>query len=246
MTAPENFLFEEPEKGLAVEKLRARIQKFAKMSAEGVNTFLVVELRGRNELIGYGGYNTFDSVDPTEFLDQTTLPGSETHMTDIGIIIDHKHWRKGYGLESISIEYAQNNLGCEVFRAETGNDNEPWRALMRAVWVLPSLKDDTKQVMTRSRRFRYGNSMQDIGGRRKQSCKLRESGHSRSFFFLQASESSIRWFYLPSDLQNHSSKITQTTSPAIDMFAANPFKRPVLTSRSIMTARPSCCKPTAT
>ncbi|KAK1713431.1 hypothetical protein CaCOL14_009347 [Colletotrichum acutatum] len=134
MTTPENFPFEEPEKDLTVVKLRARIQKFAKMSAEGKNAFLVVELRGTNELIGYGGYNTFESVDPTEFLDQTTLQGSKTYMTDIGIIIDHKHWRKGYGLELIIvlIEYAQNELGCEVFRAETGDDNKPWRALMRA------------------------------------------------------------------------------------------------------------------
>ncbi|KAK1636343.1 acetyltransferase [Colletotrichum phormii] len=134
MTAPENFPFEQPEQGLSFEKLRARIEKFAKMSAEGKNAFLVVELRDTNELIGYGGYNTFESVAPTEFLDQTTLSGSETYMTDIGIIIDYKQWRKGYGLELISllIEYAHNELGCEVFRTETGDDNEPWRALMRA------------------------------------------------------------------------------------------------------------------
>ncbi|KAK1455629.1 acetyltransferase [Colletotrichum melonis] len=84
------------------------------MSADGKNAFLVVEPRGTDELIGYGGYNTSESVDPPEFLDQTTLQGSKAYMTDIGIIIDHKHWRKGYGLELISvlIEYAKNELGC--------------------------------------------------------------------------------------------------------------------------------------
>ncbi|KAK1450714.1 acetyltransferase [Colletotrichum cuscutae] len=118
MTVPENFPFGEPEEGLTFEKLPARMQKFAKMSADGKNAFLVVEPRGTDELIGYGGYNTPESVDPPEFLDRTTLQGSKAYMTDIGIIIDHKHWRKGYGLELISvlIEYAKNELGCQVFR----------------------------------------------------------------------------------------------------------------------------------
>ncbi|OHE94395.1 acetyltransferase [Colletotrichum orchidophilum] len=134
MTAPENFPFEKPEQGLTLDKLRTRIDKFAKMSAEGQNAFMVVELRDTRKLVGYGGYNTFGSIDPAEFLSETTLPAGKTYLTDIGIIVDHKHWRKGYGLESVSalIEYARNELGCEVFRAETGDDNEPWRALMRA------------------------------------------------------------------------------------------------------------------
>ncbi|KAK1510146.1 acetyltransferase [Colletotrichum abscissum] len=82
------------------------------MSADGKNAFLVVETRDTDELIGYGGYNTSESVDPPD------VQGSKAYMTDIGIIIDHKHWRKGYGLVLISvlIEYAKNELGCQVFR----------------------------------------------------------------------------------------------------------------------------------
>ncbi|WYZ46651.1 hypothetical protein EsH8_IX_000876 [Colletotrichum jinshuiense] len=134
LTTAENFPFEEPEKGLTIEKLRARIGRFAESTAQGKNAFMVVILHETNQLIGYGGYNTFESAEPAEFLRETTLEPGQKKMTDIGIVLDHKYWRKGYGLELVSVlvEFARLELGCELFRAETGNDNEPWRALMRA------------------------------------------------------------------------------------------------------------------
>ncbi|KAJ0165921.1 hypothetical protein CTA2_9443 [Colletotrichum tanaceti] len=134
MTNPENFPFEEPEKNLTIERLRTRIGRFAEFTANGKNAFMVVVLRETGQLIGYGGYNTFESVDPVEFLSETTLSPGAKYMTDFGIIIDQSHWRRGYGLELVSVlvEYALVELGCELFRAETGDNNEPWRALMRA------------------------------------------------------------------------------------------------------------------
>jgi len=134
LTTPENFPYEEPEKGLTFEKLRTRIGRFAESTAKGEDAFLIVVHRETSELIGYGGYNTFESVDPGEFLPETTLSPGKKYMTDIGIIIDHKHWRKGYGLELVSVlfEYARIELHINLFRAETGDDNEPWRSLMRA------------------------------------------------------------------------------------------------------------------
>ncbi|KAK7218969.1 hypothetical protein V2G26_006972 [Clonostachys chloroleuca] len=68
--------------------------------------------------------------------------------TDIGITIDHKHWRKGYGVEAFCglVEFAHRELGCKLFRVETGLTNEPWvdwakarRAMVETgKWPLPS------------------------------------------------------------------------------------------------------------
>lgn len=137
LTTPENFPFQESEKDLTLDRIRTRIAKFAELTVKGKHGWVVFVLRETNELIGYGGYNGFESVDPAEFLPGVTTlsPGEKRHMTDLGIGIDHKHWRKGYGLEVLEalIEYARTNLGCELFRTETGDDNQPWRSLMAAV-----------------------------------------------------------------------------------------------------------------
>lgn len=134
LTTRENFPHEEPEKDLTLEKLRARIGRFAESAGRGENAFMVFVLRETGQLIGYGGYNTFESVEPGKFLSTPDTPLGEKYMTDFGIMIDHRYWRKGYGLELLSalVEYARGELGCELFRAETDNDNEPWRALMRS------------------------------------------------------------------------------------------------------------------
>ncbi|KAF6796933.1 acetyltransferase [Colletotrichum sojae] len=136
LTTPENFPFQETEKDLTLDRIRTRIAKFAELTAKGKHGWVVFVLRETNELIGYGGYNGFKSVDPTEFLSGTTTlpPGEKGNMTDLGIGIDHRHWRKGYGLEILEalVEYARVNLGCELFRTETGDDNQPWRSLMAA------------------------------------------------------------------------------------------------------------------
>ncbi|KAK2025764.1 gcn5-related n-acetyltransferase [Colletotrichum zoysiae] len=135
LTTPGNFPFQEPEKDLTMERIRTRIDKFADFTAKGENGWIVIVLRDTNELIGNGGYNTFEPVDPAGFLlpGTTTLPPGERRMTDLGIGIDYRRWRKGYALEALEalVEHARTNLGCEVFRIETGDDNQPWRSLMR-------------------------------------------------------------------------------------------------------------------
>jgi len=137
LTTPENFPHESPEKDLTPEKLRTRIGGFGESTARGQNAWVVFCLRETGELIGHGGYNTFELVEPGQFLGyksgSSTHSGPEKPMTDLGIMIDHRHWRKGYGLEILCalIEYARG-LGCELFRTETGDDNEPWKALMQA------------------------------------------------------------------------------------------------------------------
>ena len=134
LTTPENFPYEEPEQGLTLEKLRARIGRLAESTAHGKNAFVIVTLCETGQLIGHGGYNTFESVDYEQFLSLLDTPVGKKYMTDIGIAIAHTHWRKGYGLELLSalVEYAHGELGCELFRTETGIDNEPWRSLMRS------------------------------------------------------------------------------------------------------------------
>lgn len=134
LTTPENFSYEEAEQGLTLERLRVRIGRFAESVARGENSFMVIALRETGQLIGHGGYNTFESVELGQFLSiSDALPGKK-YMTDLGIMLDYSPWRKGYGLELLSalVEYARGELGCELFRAETGTDNEPWRALMRS------------------------------------------------------------------------------------------------------------------
>ena len=56
LTNPANFPYEEAEKDLEVEQLRARIVRHAASTARGENGWTVVLLRDTGELIGYGGY----------------------------------------------------------------------------------------------------------------------------------------------------------------------------------------------
>lgn len=135
LTTPGNDPYNPPEHGLTLEKLRARIGRFAESTARGENAWMVFVLRESHELIGFGGYNTFESVDePGPFLGRPNAPLGKKYMTDVGIMLDAEHWRKGYGREVLCalLEYARGVLGCELFRTETGDDNEPWKALMRS------------------------------------------------------------------------------------------------------------------
>ncbi|KAK1991609.1 gcn5-related n-acetyltransferase [Colletotrichum falcatum] len=135
LTTPANFPFQEPEKDLTMDRIRARIDDFAESTARGENGWIVIVLRDTGELIGNGGYNTFEPVDAAGFLlpGTATLPPGERRMTDLGVGINHRHWRRGYALEALEalVEHARASLGCEVFRVETGDDNGPLRSLMR-------------------------------------------------------------------------------------------------------------------
>lgn len=50
-------------------------------------------------------------------------------------MFDAKYWRKGHGREVLRalLEYAYGELRCGLFQTETGDDNRPWKALMRSV-----------------------------------------------------------------------------------------------------------------
>ena len=56
-------------------------------------------------------------------------------MTDFGVVLDHRYWRRGFGSEIVCalVEYARRELGCVLFRTETGLENDEWRALMAAL-----------------------------------------------------------------------------------------------------------------
>lgn len=141
LTTSANFPHEAPEKGLKLERVRARIAGFAASAARGDDAFLIFVERQTDRLVGYGGYNTFQSVELGRFFQPPAdAPaeggggGDAKRMTDIEIMLDHHCWRRGFGLELLCalVEHARSCLGCELFQAETADDNEPWRALMRA------------------------------------------------------------------------------------------------------------------
>lgn len=145
-----NFPHQPVEEGLAVERLRRRITSFRDSTAKGEDGFLGFFLKESDgsvgELVGYGGYNTFESVVPGEFYgnkdaeqgkDSATAVATATAkqlMTDFGIMLDHRFWRQGFGTEILDalIDYASNKLGVVLFRTETALENAPYIALIRA------------------------------------------------------------------------------------------------------------------
>ncbi|EFX04305.1 gcn5-related n-acetyltransferase [Grosmannia clavigera kw1407] len=149
-STPENFPFDVRDTELTPEKARSEIERIIDKTAAGRAALLFFALRDTGELIGHGGYNVFQLLDPAVYLgienkqDEMSADSADTttnialaqkqYLADIGIMLDHKHWRKGFGLETLSamVEYAQTELGCGLFRIETDLANEPWRALMRA------------------------------------------------------------------------------------------------------------------
>lgn len=148
LTTPENFPFFPCSTTLTVEKLRGSIGKWKDMQPKGLNAFLVVILRQTGEVIGQGTYNCFEQVDaPAAAAAAAAAPAADDDaddavagdkkllLTDFGVMLDHKHWRKGLGSEAICslVEYAVEELDVDLFRTETARDNEPWRALVRNV-----------------------------------------------------------------------------------------------------------------
>lgn len=115
-------------------KLRDRIKKMHNDTSQGKYAFLVYTLRDTGEVIGFGSYNPFECIEPAEFLSNADLPAGPKCVCDIGVLIDHRYWRKGYGLEVLValIEHAIKEIGCELFLFETGIENEPWRGLMHS------------------------------------------------------------------------------------------------------------------
>src|SRR3569833_1616364 len=122
------------EPGVTVEKLVPRIGRRKAMQEEGKNAFFVLALRETGELVGNMGFNCFEPRSVAEPGGADPAEDDGPYLTDIGVMIDHRHWRKGYATEVLcaSVEYAFGRVGCRVVRVETGTANEPWRAFMKA------------------------------------------------------------------------------------------------------------------
>lgn len=126
------------EKDLTQETLAKRIDQWAVSTAEGKDACLLFLSRETGEFIGYGGYNTFENPpwpSTTTGAEADVNQSKGSFLTDLGVVIDHKFRRQGYGAESIcvQIEYAFDTIGCDVIRAETATDNDPLRAVMQAI-----------------------------------------------------------------------------------------------------------------
>ncbi|KAI4592627.1 hypothetical protein KJ359_010529 [Pestalotiopsis sp. 9143b] len=139
---PVNNPFEGADSGDPEEYLR-RMVNWRKAHDDGRYAFTVVFRRsdssssaagvaeGEGELIGFDGFNEFRWIDS---------PGGQGHKVlevDIGAQIDHKHWRQGYGREAFigMTDYAFTELGAQQVSCDTGIQNEPWRELMKSVWL---------------------------------------------------------------------------------------------------------------
>ncbi|KAJ4390798.1 hypothetical protein N0V93_004396 [Gnomoniopsis smithogilvyi] len=139
LTTPENFPHMPFNAGVTVEKLRASIGRWKDMQAQGINAFLIIVLRETGEIIGQGSYNCFDWVEAPGTTGAGAVNGPDKEkkkkLTDFGVLLDHRHWRKGLGAEAICsmVNFAAEELGCSLFRTETAEENEPWKAVIRSL-----------------------------------------------------------------------------------------------------------------
>lgn len=136
MTTAENFPHNPCNTDITVEKLQTSIGRWHDMQRGGINAFLVITLRETGELVGQGSYNCFERIAENEEGEEKAAQHATGRLlTDFGVMLDHGHWRRGLGAEAVCslVEFAARDLGCGVFRTETDEGNEPWRALLRGV-----------------------------------------------------------------------------------------------------------------
>lgn len=137
LTTAKNFPHTPCNEELTVEKLRGSIGRWKDMQAEGANAFLIIVLRETGEIIGQGSYNCFEWVAAAPSTsNQDTFTGeddSKKRLTDFGVMLDHQHWGKGLGTEAACsmVDFAIEELGCSLFRTETAEENEAYRAFIR-------------------------------------------------------------------------------------------------------------------
>lgn len=129
ITNPDNNPYTPTEPNATIELMRARVEKWQALTAQGAKVFQVITLRATGELIGYGGFNHFDPIE------EPMRDAAPRYSTDIGIMIAKSHWRKGYGMEALCAltQYAFAELGIARVIIETDLANEPWRSLMHAM-----------------------------------------------------------------------------------------------------------------
>ncbi len=122
-TEPANFPHGGCEAGrLTRDKAAARLASFAASTAAGTHGWVLLFSRATGALMGYGGYNCIETVEGD---------GGKV-LADVGIMLDHRFWGRGYGLEVLVglVEWARREVRADVFRTETDPDNGAWRALM--------------------------------------------------------------------------------------------------------------------
>ncbi|VUC26089.1 unnamed protein product [Clonostachys rosea] len=143
-TDPGNYPYDEAETELTREALTEFIKRIPDYSFDGEAAFFVIELRETGEVIGLCGYNAFKFQKPAQYLKRPGASSHPTWQTDIGLTIDYKHWRKGYGVEAFCglVEYARRELDCNLIRVQTNLENEPWIKLMDKVGLSEFKKPD--------------------------------------------------------------------------------------------------------
>lgn len=139
-TTPANFPHGGCEASMTPDKAAERIALFARRTAEGKFACLLFFSRATGDLVGYGGYNCFEVVDDAALFlaggdadGETKEDGtSGAVMADMGIMLDHRFWGQGYGLEILTgmVEGARREVGAALFRTETDLGNEEFKALM--------------------------------------------------------------------------------------------------------------------
>ncbi|KAF9389945.1 hypothetical protein CPC16_005469, partial [Podila verticillata] len=152
LSSPENMPYQRHNGSISIDEMLRRITNWNKMASDGSNAFLVIALRESGEPIGTGGFNCFEPqpgsadtsasepslsccIDPQLRSADMPMSGRSPYLTDIGVLLDHPLWRRGYATEALcaSIDYAFTDLRCQLVRLETNIKNEPWRALMRSL-----------------------------------------------------------------------------------------------------------------
>ncbi|KAH8890142.1 acyl-CoA N-acyltransferase [Thozetella sp. PMI_491] len=129
LSSPDNNPHTPVDPELSPEVFSRRIARWKETAETGVNAFMVIASRETGELVGFGGFN---SLPKKPALDGS---GQEVLVGDIGVMIDKKQWRKGYATEAIcaKTEFGFSHFGCGFMFLDTGKDNEPVRALMKAL-----------------------------------------------------------------------------------------------------------------
>lgn len=132
ITTPNNFPFEleSCDKNLTVETIRNWIVEISAFQSISLYNFLVVTLANTGRMIGYGWYDC-RNIPRARF--GLGASAARSLRTNFGLMLDHKHWRKGLGFEAVCslVEYAVGHVGCEQFATETVVQNEPWKELVR-------------------------------------------------------------------------------------------------------------------
>lgn len=80
------------------------------------------------KIIGFGGFNAFSYI-PSLSSDN---PGNQILLGDVGVMIDHRYWRQGYGVEALTaiIDYGFDTLDCGRMFMGTELHNVAWKTMM--------------------------------------------------------------------------------------------------------------------